>query len=56
MEIEEIMETIELVIEDLQDIQLFGDVLFLESETPVNTDLLTDALDALRDLYEQINT
>lgn len=44
------------IMEQLEDIQRHERVLFLECEETVDTELLADALIALKDLHEQINT
>lgn len=44
------------LMEQLEDIQRHESVLFLECDSVVDIELIADALIALRELYEQINT
>lgn len=52
----EIKEALEDIMEQLADIQRHESMLFLECDTVVDTELFTDAMLALKELYEQINT
>lgn len=56
MTAEDIKIAIEDLVEQLEDIQRHERVLFLECEDIVDTELITDAILALKELYEQINT
>lgn len=55
MTADDIKIAIEDVIEQLEDIQRHESVLFIECDTPVDTDLFADAMLALKELHEQIN-
>lgn len=55
MTIDDINEAIVDVIEQLEDIQSHEDVLLLECEAVVDTELIADAMLALKELHEQIN-
>lgn len=56
MNANDIKDAIVDIVDQLEDIQRHERALFLECEAAVDTDLIADALVALRELYEQINT
>lgn len=55
MTADEIKEAIADIMEQLADIQRHESVLFIECDTPVDTELFADAMLALKELHEQIN-
>jgi len=56
MTVDDIKGVITDVVEQLEGIQKRESVLFLECDAVVDTELIADALIALRELYEQIDT
>ena len=55
MTVDDINVAIKDVIEQLEDVQRHENMLLLECEAVVDTELIADAMLALKELYEQIN-